>query len=280
MDGRFMAIKKLRTGVLAGCGLVAAVLSGQTAHAATIYSTGFGTTEGFTNGQLVGQTGGTPPRTFASTPTPTPTSLSAAVSNGTAVITATNLSSNNSAGGGDIAVYYPGIPLGSVTPNSSGQNIITVSTDLSITAAAGTFPGFGYEVFGSSGSGTENSIFSLFELGDNTIDLASSSGVSNPGAAGQYAGTHTFATTLNYTTGGYSVAVDGTAGVYTGSFDAALGFGGVGIAGATFDSTPGASGTGTFDNFSVTSVPEPTTASLVVGGLAAAGLRRRRRTAR
>lgn len=270
-----MATSKIRMGVLAGAGIAAAMMSAQ-AKAVSVYSTGFETSEGFSSGNLVGQTGGTPALKFAVAPTPSPTSISAAVTGGKAVLTATNLSANPGNGTGDAASYYPSIALGSV--NTTVNPIVTVSTTLAVTASGGTFPGFGLSLFGAS-SPTQNPILSVYEEGDGSIIYQGNEANATNPATPLLTGTNTFTAQLNYQTGTYSINVTNgvsTLASYTGTFNAAAGFGGAGLSAATFDNVAGASGTGTFDNFSITAVPEPTTASLVVGGLAVAGLRRRR----
>ena len=270
-------MKKIRTGVLAGCGLAAAVLSVQSAHAATIYSTGFETSEGYTAGNLVGQTGGTPKYTYAANGTAAgstvPSDITAAINSGTAVITATNLSVNNNAGTGDAAVFFPSIPLGTI--NTVANPIVTVSSSINVTSSSAAVSGFGLEIFNGA-TPTESPIFSVFALSDGSFDytangVSTDPGIPTPGGA--------FSVPLNYTTGQYALSIGSTL-ESTGAFSSTSGIGTVGIAGATFDSTAGATGTGTFDNFSISAVPEPATGSIVMAGLAVAGLRRRRTASR
>ncbi len=264
-------MKKFRTGVLAGAGVFAAVTVAQSAQAATVYSTGFETTEGFTNGNLVGQTGGTPAYTFAQS-LATPSDITAAVNSGKVVLTATNLSANVS-GVGDAASFYPAIADGTV--NTTATPIVTISGQLAVTSTADT-PGFGFSVF-SSTTPTTTPIFSVYEEGDGTLIYQGSGAAVNPSTPALTLGTPSaFSVTLNYVTGTFGLSAGGS--FFTGSFNDTLGFKTVGLSAATFDNTAGSTGTGTFDNFSITSsVPEPATGSIVLGGLAVGGLRRRRR---
>jgi hypothetical protein len=289
-----MASKRRMTGTLAGASLAVAtaMLAGKSADAATLFSTGFETSQGYTTGAyLTGQpSSGT---TFGSAVT----AGLGANSSGSATVytyassgitpTGTNynyvgLSDLSGIPAGGSAYYFPN--LSSFSPAPAATPVIDVIATFGIDPGGSGNAGFGLTAFDGTAAGNE--------VAD--VQINSTTGavtVDNGGVATgftQLTSPVTFDSyelQLNYATQTYNVyeAASGSA-TFTNEIATGVPF----ETAATTFSTAGldttalgigtATGFALADNFSITAVPEPTTASLVLGGLVVAGTRRRRRS--
>ena len=274
-----MAGKKIRTGILAGCGLAAAFVSAQQAKAVTVFNSNGFESPTYAAGSLVPQNG------FTADPgSPTTVAANVIATGGNpgqaAQLTATNITPST------VQYFEP-----AVTPVNPSLTTVNIAFDLKSAFTNEGALGFGLTVFNNDGP--KSAGFGLVELGNNNVagdpnatppevDYQNGTG----GATATYntitggvasGGYDHFNVSLDYATGGFTVSEGGTQ-IQTGTFSDAGGFYNVGLSAISFDGQNAASGTGTFDNLTVTAVPEPTTASLLVGGAVVAGLRRRRRS--
>jgi hypothetical protein len=286
-----MAIKKLRTGVLAGCGLMVAAMSSQTAQAAIVFdSGGF---EAYTTGAALdagGQPGGfttANSNITGGTVASTITTASPLAGTKSAVVTATNIT------GGTYGYNTPTVPS---VPVGSTVEITYLQQTTIPPSGTNALTGLGITVFNNTADKAVS--LSLLEAGDGSpaddkLVYATAQGqlFSTPagltGAGAAVGSVNAYDVILNYTAGTFAISRSvGNTGTFVpvaaGALNTNGGFYDVAITAQYVDADTSlvGSGSGKFDSFLVTAVPEPTTASVILGGLAFAGLRRRRPAAK
>ncbi len=188
-----------------------------------------------------------------------------------------------SVGIGDDSAAYIGPVLSTISPITQGTPIVDIAVDLLSQNGQG---GSGVPAFGISAfDGTNNPFVDLY-VGSNGAVYYDSNDPKAPVTPVQsaYVASPTAFTRydlqLNYLTQTYSITANGSTPVGAGSFvDTTFTTGTFNASGISAGTS---SGIGLYDGFTITAnaVPEPTTASVVIGGLAIAGLRRRRSAAR
>jgi hypothetical protein len=303
-----MAGKKNRSGVLAGVGVVAmaaAATVGQ-ARGATLFSTGFEssatydatTGSNFTSygyqlhgnnpAELVGQPSISSNQfaLYSNDPSNLTYTYDAAVvpySLGGpqyAQIQDTGISSS------DFAVFYPEFTSGGTAIAGTGTPIVDVYFNLNVgQAAAGSNALFGVGVLDGSGNSLAEVVINS---SSGAVNYGNSAGniVQSPTAVVPRSTNEAYDLQLNYSGGSPTYSLSEYVGVayvpllsnlpFEGGSDDST-FGAVDL--ETFGGTDAnSSGSAAFDDVSVVSsaVPEPTTASVIIGGLAVAGTRRRR----
>ena len=278
-----MAGKKLRTGMLAGCGIaaVSALTPGHQASAATLYTTGFEAPT-FTSGTFLTGEGG-----FSSAVT-----SDVVASKGSAVVApyATPVAGNaqyaqlNDLSGiaaTTEAFYFP--TLSSITPVAAGTPTIDTVAQIAVGSGTGGAT-FGLAAFdGTAGGNLIADVEINSATGAVTVDGATTA-VSTGYTAPTGFAYQNYELQLNFASQTYNVyeaAVGAT--TFTNEIAAAIPFE---TAATTYSTsaidTLSTGGTGSglaeFDNLTISAVPEPASASLILGGLVVAGGRRRRRS--
>ncbi len=297
-----MAGKKNRSGVLAGCvaAVAVAMVSGGSAKAATLFSTGFEvsnvspanfTSVGYTQGALLtGQPNTGTKFTSAVTTDVTSGSGAATVAtyNGTGFTgTASNaqyVQINDLSGIAPTtaAYYFPN--LGSISPLTTGMPVVDVVGTIGVSGGTNNAV-FGLVAF--DGTGAQNEVADLaVDAGTGRVTVQNGATLTSFSQTATPVTFESYELQLNYVTQTYNVfAAPAGATSFTSAIATNIPF----ETAATTFSTGGfdtfsraatltATGLGLVDNLAITTnpVPEPASASLLVGGLLLAGGRRRR----
>jgi hypothetical protein len=306
-----MAGKKNRSGILAGAGLAAMAVaaSGGQTKAATLFSTGFepGATGSFTsygyapNANLTQQPATPPASTVQFASLLSPDLVASTIgSQGTATVY-TYASSNIIPSAGNTqyvgvsdlnginplsaAFYYPNLP--SISPVTAGTPIVNVFATIGVLQGLNN-AAFGLTALDGTASPNQNVVADVqinATTGAVTADEGSvATTFTQPIATGVTFDDYELQ--LNYATGQYQVLEGSSASSLTPitpllAFETpgATTFSTGAIDTESFATTGSATGYALVDNLSISaSVPEPASASLILGGLVVAGGRRRRRS--